>query len=162
MRPTRVLSVVASATLALGLASVPADSATPDPGSQVADERARGPRLTVRVVKAGLDHPWDLTFLPNRGMLYTQRDRETIRYRGPRGVDRPVRIKNRGIWHADESGLMSILATRNFGKSRQFLTCHANANSSRPAGMTCGSSCGTWLPATPGRPGYARSSRACP
>ena len=134
MRLSRTLCVVAAAPLALGLASVPAESATPDPASQVADQRARAPRLSVRVVQDGLDHPWDLTFLPNRGMLYTQRDRETIRYHGPGGADRPVRINGRGIWHADEAGMMSILAARNFATSRQFLTCHANVSPRRPSG----------------------------
>jgi len=132
MRRTRALAVTASAALALGLASAPAESATPAAAAGAsatradrADHRVLGPRLETHAIKRNLDHPWDLTFLPSGGMLYTQRDRLALRYRGPNGADRAVRINTKGMWHADEAGLMSILALRDFRQSRQFLTCHA-------------------------------------
>jgi glucose/arabinose dehydrogenase len=103
------------------------------PEREPAAARAAGPRIRVRVVKRGLDHPWDLTFLPNGGMLYTQRDRLSIRYRSPSGKDRVVRIREGGMWHSGEAGLMGILGTRSFERSRQFYTCHAN-RADRPSG----------------------------
>ncbi len=97
------------------------------------DALRQTPRLEVRTIKAGLDIPWDLTFLPGGGMLYTQRDRLAIRYRGPEGADRPVRIQTQGMWVSGETGLMSILAARDFRQTRQFFTCHG-ANTSTPGG----------------------------
>ena len=94
--------------------------------SASSDDRVPRPRLRVRVVKGGLDIPWDLTFLPGGGMLYTQRDRLKIRYHGPKGADHKVRIRTKGMWHSGETGLMSILALRDFKSSRQFLTCHGS------------------------------------
>jgi glucose/arabinose dehydrogenase len=139
MSLTRSLSVVASAAVVLGLATAPADSAPEGarPGTAGATDAVAGsraaPRLSVRVVARGLDHPWDVTFLPNGAMLYTQRERRTIRYLGPRGADRQVRTTRAGMWSADEAGLMSILAARNFSRSRQFFTCHAS-RANRPSG----------------------------
>ena len=135
MRTSRALTVVAVTALAAGVATAPPGSAAPAPvgtsaaapttgAASSAEERAPRPRLSVRVLKSGLDIPWDLTFLPGGGMLYTQRDRLAIRYHGPKGADRPVNIVTTGMFHADETGLMSILAVRDFRKSRQFLTCH--------------------------------------
>lgn len=134
MRMTRVLAVAAGLALTAGVAAAPptsaASSADPSgarpqasPAAEPTDAR-RAPNLKVRTVKGGLDIPWDLTFLPGGGMLYTQRDREALRYRGPNGADRPVRIRTKKIWHSGETGLMSILAARDFKKSRHFLTCH--------------------------------------
>jgi hypothetical protein len=57
-------------------------------------------------------------------MLYTQRSRLALRYRGPGGSDRAVSFRRGPMWAAGETGLMSILATRQFARTRQFLTCH--------------------------------------
>ena len=87
----------------------------------------------MRTVERGLDIPWDLTFLPSGAMLYTQRDRMTIRYRSPAGRDRGVRFSRAGMWASGETGLMAILAAENFRRTRHFYTCHG-ANSPRPSG----------------------------
>jgi glucose/arabinose dehydrogenase len=143
MRIIHVLAVAAATTLGLGLLAAPAGGGPVPRGAAsvapaVAAEReaavrAAGPRIRVRVVKRGLDHPWDLTFLPGGGMLYTQRDRLSIRHRSPSGRDRVVRFREGRMWHSGEAGLMSILATRGFEKTRNFYTCHANA-ADRPSG----------------------------
>ena len=78
MRARRVVTAVlggalcASATLAGG---APAATGAADP-----------PPLDVRVVQAGLHHPWALTFLPDGSMLYTQRDRLSVTLRDPQGL----------------------------------------------------------------------------
>ncbi len=73
---------------------------------------------------SGLDHPWDLTFLPSKTMLYTQRDRETITWRAPRGASHVVAHQPPGIWHGNETGMEAILVARDFKKTRHFFTCN--------------------------------------
>ena len=114
------LSGQQAASAPVGTASTAAAAA---PLARVAPEE-RVPRLRVRAIKGGLDVPWDLTFLPGGGMLYTQRSRLALRYRGPGGSDRAVSFRRGPMWAAGETGLMSILATRQFARTRQFLTCH--------------------------------------
>ncbi len=126
MRLFRVTAAAAALALPVALAAAPPAAAAPD------DERA--PRLRVTTVKSGLDIPWDITFLPNGAMLYTQRVRKTIRYRGPGGNDRNVKFNRSGIWASGETGLMSILAARNFAKRRHFFTCQGNVNPNRASG----------------------------
>ena len=138
MRTNRALAVIVGSALAVTMSAAPSTSAAPVASPAAAgiavgaaasahsDDRVPRPRLRVRVVKGGLDIPWDLTFLPGGGMLYTQRDRLSIRYHGPNGGDRKVRIRTKGMWHSGETGLMSILALRGFRSSRKFLTCHGS------------------------------------
>ena len=137
MRTSRSITTLAAVVLTLGCASVPGQvtAASPGPAGAAAevDSGQRAPQLKVRVIKRGLDIPWDLTFLPSGSMLYTQRTRRTIRYQSPSGRDHAVHIKRGGMWASDETGLMSILAARNFAETRHFFTCHGS-NSSRPSG----------------------------
>ncbi|MGI8993204.1 MAG: PQQ-dependent sugar dehydrogenase [Nocardioidaceae bacterium] len=128
MRSLR-LAAAAATTLALVATGAPSGTAAVTPGATPqavpADDRARsGPSLRVRTVVGDVDVPWDLTFLPKGAMLYTQRDRERISYRGPGGVRKIVADTPDGVWHEGETGMMSILAARNFKQSRAFYTCY--------------------------------------
>jgi aldose sugar dehydrogenase len=144
MHLSRTLALSSAAVVAVGVAMPPSQASAPaapvaaEPAaSSTAPTRAddrRAPNLRVRVIKRGLDIPWDITFLPSGAMLYTQRSRLSIRYRGPKGGgDRLVRISRSGMWSSGETGLMSILAARDFRQSRHFFTCHG-ANAPRPSG----------------------------
>ncbi|MBA3719261.1 MAG: hypothetical protein H0W95_03075, partial [Nocardioidaceae bacterium] len=101
MHLSRTLALSSAAVVALGIAMPPSQASAPaapiraQPAAPttaataaptVGDDR-RAPNLRVRVVKRGLDIPWDITFLPNNAMLYTQRSRLSIRYRGSGGGD---------------------------------------------------------------------------
>ena len=97
-------------------------SARPDGGPSLAASSA-APRLSVRRVMTGLDHPWDVTFLPSGAMLVTERDRERILLRRPGGQRRVVADKPRGFWHGGETGLMGIVADPAFAKNGRFYTC---------------------------------------
>jgi len=148
MHLSRTLALSSAVVVALGIAMPPSQASAPaapiraQPAAPttaataaptVGDDR-RAPNLRVRVVKRGLDIPWDITFLPNNAMLYTQRSRLSIRYRGSGGGDHVVRFSRSGMWSSGETGLMSILAARNFRRTRHFFTCHG-ANSPRPSGQ---------------------------
>ncbi len=116
MRARRVVTAVlggalcASATLAGG---APAATGAADP-----------PPLDVRVVQAGLQHPWALTFLPDGSMLYTQRDRLSVTLRDPQGRSTVVLSRPAGMWSGGETGLMGIEKSADFARSGVFYTCH--------------------------------------
>jgi len=119
--------ILAAAVIVAAAGAGPIAEAAPrgTPDGARAQPQERAPVLRVRTVARDLDIPWDLTFfLPGGAMLYTERDRERIWWRGPGGDRRVVADSPPGIWHRGETGLMSILAARDFRTSRHFFTCH--------------------------------------
>jgi hypothetical protein len=96
--PPRVLRAATLAGLCLALALPPVAGA---PASEPTDARGAGaesaaqaaPALQVTTVQAGLELPWDLSFLPNGAMLYTERDRRQVVLRAPNGT--PPRRRRR-------------------------------------------------------------------
>ncbi|MEO6471361.1 MAG: PQQ-dependent sugar dehydrogenase [Aeromicrobium sp.] len=105
-------ATAASALLVFGLLQTP---------GQAAD---LVPSLNVVVVKAGLQIPWDLAFLPDGSMLYTERDRERITLRKTDGSTSVVLENQSTMWHSGETGLMSIELARDFAITHDFFTCH--------------------------------------
>lgn len=81
------------------------------------------PVLRVRTVVGELDHPWDIAFLPGGEMLYTERERGRIWWRGPSGTERVVVDRPAGLWVSGETGLMSIAVAENFSRTRVFWSC---------------------------------------
>jgi len=129
-------AALTAAVVALGCMSTPGQATAPAGPDQTragpqAGEQQRTPSLRVRTVKHGLDIPWDIAFLPGGAMLYTQRERLSIRYRKPGGGDRAVRFAREGMWASGETGLMSILAGKHFNRTRTFFTCHGNVSARR-------------------------------
>jgi glucose/arabinose dehydrogenase len=80
----------------------------------------------VKPVMTGLDHPWDVGFLPSGAMLVTERDIKRILLRAPNGEVRVVADNLPGIWAGGETGLMSIAIDPNFTKNRRLYTCQGN------------------------------------
>jgi len=141
MTTLRVLRAVSVAGLCAALAASPALAApsptgAPDaPGPVLAssdDLDRRAPALRVRTVRAGLDIPWDLSFLPNGGMLYTQRELKRITYRGPRGTTFVVANSPANVWASGETGMMGILVAKRFRQTRRFFTCHGSTAGGSP------------------------------
>ncbi len=83
-----------------------------------------GPPLNVSVVKSGLEIPWDIAFLPDGSMLYTQRDKETLTLRTTGGTETTVLQNLARLWHGSETGLMSVEIASDFATTRDFFTCH--------------------------------------
>ena len=73
---------------------------------------------------AGLDIPWDVTFLPSGAMLVTERDRERIWLLPRGGMPRVVAKQPPGMWHNGETGLMGIVVHPRFTQNRLFYTCN--------------------------------------
>lgn len=125
------LVLAAAGTLALVATAAPAGSAAPLTEDLRTPDGNRAPSLRVHTVVNDADVPWDLTFLPNGAMLYTQRDRERITYRGPNGGRNAVADTPKGVWHEGETGLMSILTARNFASNSAFYTCYGGFSDGR-------------------------------
>ncbi|QGG42773.1 PQQ-dependent sugar dehydrogenase [Aeromicrobium yanjiei] len=91
-------------------------------------QAAAKPDLAVTVVADGLRLPWDLAFLPDRSMLYTERDTKTLTLRRPDGTSRRIFTAPRHMWSSGETGLMSVEVAADFATSRAFITCHGYRN----------------------------------
>ncbi|MEJ7636348.1 PQQ-dependent sugar dehydrogenase [Aeromicrobium sp.] len=85
---------------------------------------AEGPALTIEVVRSGLTIPWDLAFLPDGSMLYTERTAKRLTLRRANGTEQVVLNSPAGMWAAGETGLMSVELAADFSTTRDFFTCH--------------------------------------
>jgi glucose/arabinose dehydrogenase len=94
------------------------------PLAMAAPAVAERPDLRVTVVEDGLEHPWDLDFLPDRSMLVTERDSRRLLLRSPGGKLRTIFTAPRHMWAGGETGLMSVEVADDFSSSRAFITCH--------------------------------------
>lgn len=89
---------------------------------------AAPPPLDVEVVEDGLSIPWDLTFLPDGAMLYTQRSLKTVTLRKTNGEKNVVLNSPVGMWSSGETGLMGIEADTSDPSGLTFFTCHGFKN----------------------------------
>jgi glucose/arabinose dehydrogenase len=89
-----------------------------------ADAAAERPQIRVSVVQSGLEHPWDLAFLPDRSMLVTERARMRLTLRRPDGATRTIFTAPEHMWAGGETGLMSVEPAKDFATTREFMTCH--------------------------------------
>jgi glucose/arabinose dehydrogenase len=142
VRPlTGLLRLTALGGLCLGLIVAPSSATVPVvdvssaeavAGASTNDVRLAAPGLRVRTVQAGLSIPWDLAFLPNGGMLYTEREKRQVVYRAPNGTRRVVVDAPASVWASDETGMMAVLPDRRFDRFRTFLTCHGSRAGGSP------------------------------
>lgn len=109
----RWISIVTTA--ALSLAALTAVSSP---------SQAAPPALEVEVLESGLSIPWDITFLRDGSMLYTQRDRKTVTLRRTNGASTVVLSSPPGMWNSGETGLMGIEADTTDASGLSFFTCH--------------------------------------
>lgn len=111
MRWSRVVpAVLLSVPLLAVQAASPAQAAKPD--------------LTVTVVQDGLAIPWDLAFLPDRSMLFTERTAKRLSLRTAGGSTRTIFTSPTHMWASGETGLMSVEVAADFATTREFITCH--------------------------------------
>jgi glucose/arabinose dehydrogenase len=88
-----------------------------------AAERATVPKLRVRRLVTGLDHPWDVRPIGHGRLLYTQRDRATVSlWTGT--ASRTIEDFPRGsVWVSGETGLMGLEVDPGFADNHRFYTC---------------------------------------
>jgi len=116
-----VVALTAAATL---LVVVPAsDAAKPTP------------RLVVRTIATGLDHPWDVRALPGGRLIFTQRARRTLTVLR-KGHQHPVAFDNSRILSSGEIGLMGLEVDPAFTTNRRIYTCEGWEDGGRDIRVT--------------------------
>ena len=118
--------IITVLTGALALAACTAEPPRPAP----AGAPASTPSLHVETVARGLDHPWDVGFLPDGSMLVTERPGRLQLVRN--GTTTAVAAELGDVYARGESGLMSVLVHPDFTTSRQFSTCQSHAENGKP------------------------------
>lgn len=116
MAARTVLTVVAVAAVGSACFASPSAGGLPDSGDAVA--------VNVEVVAAGLSLPWDLAFLPDGSMLFTERGGKLWR-KAASGRPAQVRADLADLFVGSESGLMGIAVDPAFAANRRFYTCQA-------------------------------------
>ncbi len=109
-----------------GLGEVPpGPSATGTASSPSTPTRATTPRLEVEVVAEGLEHGWDIGFLPDGRLLVTERPARIVVVAGTSAGSRvtPVRADLSDVMVQGEGGLLGMVVHPDFATSREFTTC---------------------------------------
>ncbi|WP_328604377.1 PQQ-dependent sugar dehydrogenase [Amycolatopsis sp. NBC_00345] len=106
--------------------SSPPGAAQPPPASAPvppATTQAAG-GFRVEEVAGGLEHGWDIGFLPGGAMLVTQRPGRLALVRGGRTTE--VRADFSDVLVQGEGGLMGLALAADFASSREFTTCQTH------------------------------------
>ncbi len=92
------------------------------------------PEIRVDVVAAGLEHGWDIGFLPNGSALITERPARvrllSSTMPGARVTDVVADLAD--VYVAGEGGLMGLVVHPNFARNRRFITCQTHQDGGRP------------------------------
>jgi len=107
----------------------PSDSASTAPSPSVEGSKAV-PRLKVKRVAGGLDHPWDVQPIGNGRLLVTERaGRLTVLENGTvRRLSMPTDL----IWASGETGLMGLAIDPDFATNHRFYTCNGGQPQGSP------------------------------
>lgn len=105
---------------------------SPPPGATgSADAAPAGvPALQVETVVSGLENAWDLGFLPDGGVLVTERPGRVQLVRD--GAATEVEMDLSSVYARGEGGLMGLLVHPDFASSGSFSTCAAHAEGGEP------------------------------
>ncbi|MER7010749.1 PQQ-dependent sugar dehydrogenase [Saccharopolyspora sp. NPDC000359] len=116
-----------ASVLVLALAGCGADTASrPTPATTAPP--APDAQLRVEVVAEGLEHPWEIGFLPDGTALVSQRPGRIARLADhrPGALVHPVQADLGDVLVAGEGGLMGLLVHPDFATDRQFTTCQTH------------------------------------
>ncbi|OLR89987.1 glucose dehydrogenase [Actinokineospora bangkokensis] len=132
-----MLAITAAAVLATSACSdsgsvgqVPAGfSAPPSTPTSVA-----APALSVQTVAGGLEHGWDIGFLPDGKVLVPQRNGQFALISGttPGSTVTTLRADTSDIQVRGEGGLLGMVVHPDFATSRQFTTCQTHTEGGNP------------------------------
>lgn len=92
------------------------------------------PRLRVQVVAGGLDHPWDVGFLPDGRALVTERPARISLVSSLRPGARVTRVAAdlSDVFVRGEGGLMGMVVHPDFATTRLFTTCQTHEEGGEP------------------------------
>ncbi|MEV0701120.1 PQQ-dependent sugar dehydrogenase [Saccharopolyspora sp. NPDC050389] len=84
--------------------------------------------LRVEIVATGLEHPWDIGFLPDGTALVSQRPGRLalLADHRPGALVRPVQADFGDVLAKGEGGLMGLLVHPSFADNRRFITCQTH------------------------------------
>src|SRR5690348_6960115 len=119
-RMRRVLGLIGAVSLLVagcsGASSAPVQSVPP-----ASTPPASTGKFKVETVTAGLQHGWDIGFLPDGGILVPQRPGKLALVR--RGTATEVKADFSDVLVQGEGGLLGMVISPDFSTSREFITC---------------------------------------
>lgn len=118
------MSGIRTAALVLSLVAAGCATAPPDPAG------ASAPQLKVETVASGLEHAWDVGFLPDGSSLISQRPGKFALVSG--GQTRDVQADLASVHAEGEGGLMGLLVHPDFANNRTFITCQTHQEGGKP------------------------------
>ena len=121
----RRIGIVLFALLAAACTSSPAQT-LPNHASTVA---GGGEALHAEVLADGLEHGWDIGFLPDGKLLVTQRPGKLTLIDGHTVSD--VRADLSDVYVRGEGGLMGMAVHPDFARTRRFTTCQTHQEAGR-------------------------------
>ncbi|MGH3981196.1 MAG: PQQ-dependent sugar dehydrogenase [Pseudonocardiaceae bacterium] len=110
-----------------------APSATAPPGT-APPGTGSAPEIRVDVVAAGLEHVWDIGFLPGGSALITERPARIrlLSSTRPGAQVTDVAAELGDVYVAGEGGLMGLVVHPDFASTRRFTTCQTYQDGDRP------------------------------
>jgi aldose sugar dehydrogenase len=95
--------------------------------------RSGTPELRVSTVAGGLDHVWDMGFLPDGRVLVTERDGRFALLSGAAegATVSPVAADFGDLLARGEGGLMGMVVHADFAQTRRFTTCQTHTEAGR-------------------------------
>jgi glucose/arabinose dehydrogenase len=115
-------------------AASPAPTATVAGSASPAARSSRVPALAVEVVTGGLEHGWDIGFLPDGKVLVTERPARIMLVSGLRSGATASRVRADlgDVFVSGEGGLLGMVVHPDFTSSRRFTTCQTHEENGRP------------------------------
>lgn len=103
-------------------------------GSAVPPGTPSAPEIRVDVVAAGLEHVWDIGFLPGGSALITERPARIrlLSSTRPGAQVTDVAAELGDVYVAGEGGLMGLVVHPDFAQTRRFTTCQTHQQDERP------------------------------
>ncbi|MFE0020403.1 PQQ-dependent sugar dehydrogenase [Amycolatopsis sp. NPDC059021] len=126
MRPAAV-ALLASVTALVTACSAASTQQLPGPAPSTAKPAAGA--FKVEQVAAGLEHGWDVGFLPGGAILVTQRPGKLALVSGDRTTN--VAADFSDVLVNGEGGLMGLSVSADFATSREFTTCQTHKEGAR-------------------------------
>ncbi|MFD9894292.1 PQQ-dependent sugar dehydrogenase [Amycolatopsis sp. NPDC059027] len=126
MRPA-VVALLASVTALVTGCSAASTQQLPGPAASTA--RPAAGAFKVEQVASGLEHGWDVGFLPGGAILVTQRPGKLALVSGDRTTN--VAADFSDVLVNGEGGLMGLSVSADFATSREFTTCQTHKEGAR-------------------------------
>lgn len=102
--------------------------------SPIPQQSPAAPAIRVDVVTAGLEHVWDIGFLPDGAALITERPARLRLLPSTRPGTQALEIAADldDVFVAGEGGLMGLVVHPDFAQTRRFTTCQTHQQGGRP------------------------------